>query len=462
MFSLQNKRVAVIGLGKRTGVAAARKLCELGAEVVVSDIKTPGELKEEIAMLSDYKIDYDLGGHSEKSLQVELIVVSPGVPLDIPFFRKVAGEEIPVISEIELAYYLTDAHIVAITGTNGKTTTTRLLGNILENSSVVNARVAGNIGTPLIQEIEELSADDWLVVEVSSFQLETTRKFRPEISLYLNFTPDHLDRHKSKENYWLAKKKIFTNQKSDDYAIINYDDGQVIRAARDCKAQKYGVSMKEEINGGCYLKNNRIVISLAGKEEAISIKEIPLKGKHNVANVAFAALAARLIGVKLTTIREQIKNFIPEAHRLEKVAVKSSEIVVYDDSKATNPDAGIKALLSFDRPIVLIAGGQDRNADFSYLAEAISKKVKALILLGETRDKIAESVLKKGFDNIYMVEDMKEAVNTATEKLTAGDCLLLSPGCPSWDMYSSYRKRGHDFRDCLEKVGFEIERRKHT
>ncbi len=463
MSSLANKKIAVIGLGKRTGVAAARKLHELGAEVIVSDIKNEQELKEEINMLADCNIKYDLSGHSGKSLQADLIVVSPGVPLTIPFFKKAKEKNIPVISEIELAYYLTEANIIAITGTNGKTTTTRLLGNILEKSRILQARVAGNIGQPLIGEVDGLTEEGWLVVEVSSFQLETTRYFHPKISIYLNFTPDHLDRHKNEKEYWLAKKKIFANQKEDDYALINYDDENVLKAARECKARIMNVSMKNILDRGAYLEDGKLIIALEEREELIGINEIPLKGKHNISNVAFASLAARLIGVDIKVIREQIRDFIPEAHRLEKIITSpGSRITIYDDSKATNPDAAVKALLSFAEPVVLIAGGQDRNANFAELAEVIAHRVKTLILMGETADKLAEQVLKNGFTNIYKVKDMEEAVNIAAKNIEKSDCLLLSPGCPSWDMYNSYRERGRDFKECLEKAGFEIERRKHT
>jgi UDP-N-acetylmuramoylalanine--D-glutamate ligase len=447
MFNLKNKKVSVIGLGKRTGLATVKELYKLGAKIIVSDIKGPDELQEELSLLKDYKdIEFDLNGHSEKSLKSDLIIVSPGVPLENSFFKKAEKLGIPYISEIELAYHLNKAKIVAITGTNGKTTTTSILGNILMNSDIGRVKVGGNIGAPLIQEIDGLEENDWVVVELSSFQLETIRVFRPEISIYLNFSPDHIDRHKSIENYWNAKKRIFMNQLDHDYAIVNYDDSEVMKAVKDCKARILGVSMKNEGGSGIYLKNNELILNIDNKKETIlNVNDISLKGIHNIQNVAFAILASYIIGVKKKDIIYGINTFIPAQHRMEELdPVK--DVLIVDDSKATNPDAAIKAINSYNRPIILIAGGQDRDANFAELAIIIKQRVKYLILLGETKDKIELEVLKTGFTNIYKVKNMKEAVNTAYKIFKPGYCLLLSPACPSWDMYLSYEERGNDFR----------------
>ncbi len=278
MLEIKDKKVAVIGLGKRTGVAAAKMLSENGAQVVVSDVKSSDKLQEELAMLEEYELEYDLNGHGKKSLTSDLIVVSPGVPLDIPFFSRVKARGVPVIGEIELAYHFTEANIIAITGTNGKTTTTSLLGKILENSKLKNVRIAGNIGTPLIGEVTDLSSDDWVVAEISSFQLETIRDFCPEISIYLNFTPDHLDRHKTVKNYWQAKKRIFLNQNEDDFAIINFDDPEVVRAVQGCQANVYSVSMKNDVKKGVILRGNKLCIKTPEKETTlITLSEISLK-----------------------------------------------------------------------------------------------------------------------------------------------------------------------------------------
>ncbi|MFW5995701.1 MAG: UDP-N-acetylmuramoyl-L-alanine--D-glutamate ligase [Halanaerobiaceae bacterium] len=448
MIQLEGMLVGVIGLSKRTGVSTARRLVKEKARVVVSDIKGKEQLEEQLNELEGYDISYELGGHGEKCLSVDLLVVSPGVPLDLPFFRQVEAEGIPVISEIELAYQLTSAGIIAITGTNGKTTTTSLLGEILNRSEICPVKVAGNIGIPLIDEAPDLPPEGWVVAEVSSFQLEAIRDFRPDISIYLNFTPDHLDRHKTVEAYWKAKKNIFVNQLPEDKALINSDDLEVVRAAADCRAHVYSVSCRERPEQGVYQQGKNLVFREDGCEQfLLNVDDIPLAGKHNVENTAFAAGAAYLLGVKCEIIREAILGFNAVEHRLEKLGITGDDILVVDDSKGTNPAAAVKALEAFERPLILIAGGQDREADFSELARRIVKKVKVLILLGETRDIIATAVLNIGFNNIHKVGDMAEAVAVAARESEPGDCLLLSPGCPSWDMYDSYRERGRDFRE---------------
>ncbi len=457
MLDIRRKRVTVIGLSKRTGVATVKMLINNDARVVVSDIKGPDELEEEIAVLKDYPVEFELNGHGEKSLTGDLIVVSPGVPLDIPFFEEAARRDIPVISEIELAYQINKARIIAITGTNGKTTTTSLLGNILKGADIGRVRVGGNIGNPLIGEVDGLNRNDWLVVEVSSFQLEAIRDFRPDISIFLNFSPDHLDRHRTVENYWQAKRRIFMNQLPEDYALINFDDQEVVKAAGGVRAQLLEVSLKKEITNGVYLEDDQLIYRDGDRlEKIIDLVDIPLRGRHNIENVAFAALAARLAGAGVEEIRRGVSTYKPAGHRLELVKKDEDGTLYIDDSKATNPDSAVKALSAFDEEVVLIAGGQDRKADFSQFASAIREKVKTLILMGETKEIIAEEVLKTGFNNIniYKVNDMTEAVASAFGNLSAGDCLLLSPGCPSWDMYESYKDRGNDFqKEVLKKRG---------
>jgi len=453
MINLAHKRVAIIGLGKLTGVASARALYEMGAKVTVSDIKGKEELKEEIEILKDIEVNYDLNGHGKKSLNNDLIIVSPGVPLDIDFFKEAKRLDIPVISEVELAYQLTEAHIIGITGTNGKTTTTSMLGEILKEGLKHRVRVAGNIGKPLIQQIKGLRKEDWLVTELSSFQLETIDKFNSDIALYLNFSPDHLDRHKSIENYWKAKKRIFENQGPEDVSLINADDLEVIRAANDIKSKKYELSLKKEIEKGVFLYKDSLYFKDKKNTECIlDIDDIPLFGMHNVQNTAFAIAVARMLGVNKKIIQERIMNFHPSAHRMEDIGENIEELSFIDDSKATNPNAAINALEAIETPIILIAGGQDRDADFKLFAETINKNVKKLILLGETDDKLEKSVLKKGFKNIYKVQDMEAAVREGLKDINPGDCLLLSPGCPSWDMYSSYKERGKDFRKSLNTL----------
>lgn len=457
MIDVKDKKIAVIGLS-RTGVASAQMLVRWGAEVLVSDVKSAEKLEDEIMKLKGLNIDYELGSHGDKCLDSDMIVVSPGVPLDIPFFHKAKEKGIPIISEIELAYHFTDANIIAITGTNGKTTTTSLIGEIIQNAGIGKVRVAGNIGKPLVKEAVGLTRNDWLVVEISSFQLETINQFKADISVYLNFTPDHLDRHKTIENYWLAKKRIFENQNAEDFAIVNSDDEDIMRAVKGFPGIIYNVGLDtniQEIANGITVLDKEIIILEEGKQiKVLDIADIPLKGKHNVQNVSFAILASYLAGASLDVIKKSIMGFQPSDHRLQDLYVLDSDILVVDDSKATNPDAGIKAVESFERPIVLIAGGQDRNADFNQWADTIKDRVKRLVLLGETRYKMKEEALNHGFTNIdiNIAENMVDAVKIAAENLEEGDCLLLSPACPSWDMYSSYKERGNEFQEAVKDI----------
>ncbi|HHU91612.1 MAG TPA: UDP-N-acetylmuramoyl-L-alanine--D-glutamate ligase [Halanaerobiaceae bacterium] len=454
MMELKNKKIAIIGLS-RTGVATAEFLSRAGARVIVSDTKTAPFLEKEMEALKGLELDYELGYHGEKSLAADLIVVSPGVPLDIPFFKKAREKGIPIISEIELAYHFTEGKIIAITGTNGKTTTTSLIGEILQKAQIGKVKVAGNIGTPLIREIGDLGQDDWLVVEVSSFQLETIVDFKPDISLFLNFTADHLDRHKSLENYWLAKKRIFENQTSRDMALVNFDDQDVMKAVKDFPGRIYQVSMDKKVNPGISLVDNKLVFRAEDREEVlINCTDIPLPGLHNIQNVAFAALTAYLLGIPVEIIRNAIRDFKAAGHRLEEVCLLENNILVIDDSKATNPDAAIKGIESFTRPLVLLAGGQDRNADFTEWGRVVRERARVLVLLGETRYKMREVALKSGFPNIniHIADNMKEAVEIAAQNLKPGDCLLLSPACPSWDMYKSYQERGREFQDLVKTL----------
>ena len=453
MMDLKNKKVGVVGLSKRTGVSTVKFLLEKGAQVVATDHKNKEELSEELDLLKGLDINYELNGHGEKSLNTEILVVSPGVPLDLDFFKKARKRNIEIISEIELAYRFTEAKIIAVTGTNGKTTTTRLLGEIMSAYYGDKVVVAGNIGTPLISVATGLSKDNWIVVEVSSFQLEAIKNFKADISIFLNFSEDHLDRHKTVKNYLNAKTKIFINQENNDRAVINYDDEDIRNVVSNYKMKKHYISGNTKVDNGAFISNNKIYFyNNKEKINLISSKELNLKGKHNLMNTAFASYSAYLAGVDIETIRKSIKKFKADKHRIEIIYKNNFGNLVVDDSKATNPDAAIKALDTFDNEIILIAGGQDRNANFEKLSKKIKEKVKTLILLGETSDKIHKEVLKRGFKNIYKVENMREAVEKAYDEYEKGDCLLLSPACPSWDMYESYKKRGEIFNKEVKRI----------
>ncbi len=450
MFDLKGVRVTIVGLSKRTGLALVKFLASKGAIITVTDSKSCSDLREEINLLEKYQLRLDLGGHSEKSREADLIVVSPGVPFDIPFLQQARQEDIEVISEIELAYQFAEAKIIAITGTNGKTTTTALLAEMLADLPDRKVKVAGNIGIPMISEIEDLGPEDLLVTEVSSFQLEGIKEFKPSLALFLNFAPDHLDRHHNLENYWQAKMKIFANQTAADLAIINFDDEKLLKLKNQLKAKVFGISLREK--SSVIINDDIMYLNIKGDlEELIKLSEIPLTGEHNLYNIAFAALAARLIGQKTKIIKKTISLFKPAGHRMESIKLSNRELVVIDDSKATNPAAAYQALASCQRPVVLIAGGQARGADFSELAPLIKEKVKLLILLGETKEQLAEEVLKTGFNNIHKVDSMKEAVFLSEQEINRGDCLLLSPACPSWDMYASYQARGAEFQKYVKE-----------
>ncbi|MFW6268451.1 MAG: UDP-N-acetylmuramoyl-L-alanine--D-glutamate ligase [Bacillota bacterium] len=450
-MNLNNKTFTVIGLNK-TGIPVTKYLAKKGARVIASDIKKANEIQDKISQLKNFDIEFDLGGHSSKSLNTDIIVVSPGVPLDLPFFKEAKKNNIPIISEIELAYRMTEANIVGITGTNGKTTTTSLLGEILNNSYLAPVPVAGNIGTPLIEKIENLTEDNWLVAEISSFQLETIKKFRPDISLFLNFSPDHLDRHGSLEKYYSAKKNIFINQNKNDKAIINIDNKFVKKAADDIQAEIFEISLKKEVKKGMFFKNNSLFARINGiKKEIININDINIKGKHNLYNTAFAVLTALILDVSSDKIISTCQNFKADKHRMEYLASLDDATIFIDDSKATNPHATINALQTINKNIILIAGGEDRKLDFEELAKEIKQQVKHVILIGQTKEKIAKVLKNIGFYNFELADDMREAVSYAVKNLDRGDCLLLSPACPSWDMYESYKKRGQDFLNELKR-----------
>src|SRR6056297_2061 len=452
MENFINKTVTIIGLSERTGIAVAEKMIDLGAEVIISDIKSKEDLKPQLSILDKYEnIIYDLGGHSAKILDTDLIVLSPGVPSDLEIIKKAEKMGIEVISEIELAYRLTDANIIGITGTNGKTTVTSLTGHILKQNLDCRVRVAGNIGSPLITEITALSENDWLVVELSSFQLEKIKNFKSDIGVFLNFSPDHLDRHKTVKNYWNAKKRIFENQNKDDIAIINYDDNYLRDNLKNLNSNTYLITNNFDIEQGIFYNKDsifQIQKELEDKSKILDTKYIPLIGSQNILNTAFAVLIAKLFYIDNESIKNAVISYKAFAHRLEVIYDKKYKVI--DDSKATNPHAAVNAMRSIEMPIVLIAGGQDRDANFADFAYTVKQRVKKIILLGETKEAIKQELDNLNYDNYYLVKNMQEAVLEAFKNIDINDTVLLSPGCPSWDMYESYKKRGLEFQEEVE------------
>ncbi|PRX31117.1 UDP-N-acetylmuramoylalanine--D-glutamate ligase [Orenia metallireducens] len=451
-MELKDKLITVVGLGKRTGVETVKFLDKQGAKIIVTDAKQEAQLKEEIAALRGCKVNFDLGGHTlELVLKSDLIIISPGVPTDIPLLQQARSAGIEIISEVELAYRFCKAPIIAITGTNGKTTTTTLIGEIFKATGRKTV-VGGNIGRALIQDLPQLEKEDIVIAEISSFQLEEIKEFRPDISLFLNITPDHLDRHGSFEAYIEAKRKLLMNQTQDDYIILNYDDPIVRKFADNTQGQVVFFSQQEELTEGVYLRDNKIVANLLGsKEEIIDSKEIGIEGPHNLENALGAVAASLLMGASKDILVEILKIFSGVEHRIEDVATING-VRYINDSKGTNPIASTKAIETFEPPLVIIAGGKDKGSEFDDFAKIIKEKVKGVVLLGETADKIEASLNKLEYDSIYHVKSIQEAVKVATEVACGEGIVLLSPACASWDMFDNYEQRGREFKEAVKKV----------
>ncbi len=443
-MEFKNKSVLVVGMA-RSGIAAAQILNKNGAKVTIYDQKKKDKLK-------DLDIDYILGEEPEINKQkYQLVVTSPGVPLTALPLAKAQLEGIPIIGELELAYTMCKSPIIGVTGTNGKTTTTALIGEILKKAGL-NAKVAGNIGIPLIQEVSNSNENNWLVVEVSSFQLETINKFHPKVAVLLNITPDHLDRHKTFENYIQAKMQIFKNQDRDDYAVINYDDLTVSGMSQNIKSKVIFFSKNHKLNQGVFYENGKIIVNWEQyNSEIISWNDVKLKGMHNLENVMAAVAAAIVLNIKLEDIKNTLKNFAGVPHRLEPVG-KVGEVEYINDSKGTNPDATIKAIEAYnDRDIVLIAGGMDKGSSFDELAKVMAQVSCRVVVFGETAEKIKEAANSVGVE-VFKVNNLEEAVSLSNKIAIPGGVVLLSPACASWDMYSSFEERGEHFRGLVKQL----------
>ncbi len=446
-MDLNYQKIAVLGFSPRTGLEVVKYLSKFDLEIIVSDSKSKKELEDLIAQVESEQITFDLGGNGEEILKSDLIILSPGVPYDLQILKKARKQGIETISEVEFAFRESQAEIIAVTGTNGKTTTTELLGSMLSDLEGQEVKVAGNIGIPFISIIEQLQPGEKVILELSSFQLEAVKEFKARIALYLNYSPDHLDRHHSELNYQRAKKKIFTNQTETDFAIINFDDPYLYQLKEELESNVLGIS-SEKHTADLFIDSQEAYYQKE-KIKLLDFSKIDLPGEHNRINAAFAALAAYLAGQNIEKIQQAAEDYRLQSHRMEFIENPEGYLII-DDSKATNPDAAIKALKSLDQEIILIAGGQDRNADFTELASVIKKKVKTLILLGETSEKLA-ALFKNSQPELIQVKNMEEAAELAVKKLNENSALLLSPGCPSWDMYSSYKERGEIFKKSVLK-----------
>lgn len=446
-MKLKGNKVLILGLGK-SGIAAALTLSKMGAKVVASDIKEERELKD-IEILSSHDIELVCGGHPLDLLEnCKLIVVSPGIPNDLEIIIEAKNRNIPVVSELELGYWFTKAPVIAITGTNGKTTTTTLVGEILKNDGF-NISLAGNIGIPLIGEMESRDNNDYIVVEVSSFQLENILHFKPKIGVILNISEDHMNRHKNLENYIEAKARIFENQDESDFLILNYDDPVLSKLAKRAKSNVIFFSRKAELSSGAYVKDDVIVFKYDGQvHPVLKVAELGIKGLHNLENALAAICVACIAKVNLNSLAETLKDFQGVEHRLEYVGTIDG-VRYFNDSKGTNPDASQKAIEAIEEPIVLIAGGYDKKTDFTDFIKSFDNKVKKLILLGETADIIAKTAQGLGFYNIEKVDTIEDAVYAAKESAKSGDVVLLSPACASWDMFESFEERGKVFKEAV-------------
>jgi UDP-N-acetylmuramoylalanine--D-glutamate ligase len=447
-MELKGKKVLVVGLGK-SGLAAALFLRRKGAQVTVSDIRSAESLAKEIPALLDEGINVEAGGHGLLTFRrQDLIVVSPGVPLNTPELVQARNFGRPVIGELELAARFLKGKILAITGSNGKTTTTALTGQILKEAGF-RTLVAGNIGVAVVGLIDESTDDTWSVLEVSSFQLESTEEFHPKIAVILNITPDHLDRHGTFENYALAKERIFAVQDANDSVVLNADNPRTAEAEARSHAPVYWFSARHEVSCGAWAQNGNVVYRSAPAtaiETIMPLSKIPLKGEHNVENVLAAVCAARLAGVAPVAIGHAIEKFHAVEHRLEFVATINC-VDFYNDSKATNVDATAKAVASFPGGIHLILGGKDKGSDYTTLAPLLRERVRAVYTIGAAAAKI-ESHLR-GVVPIHACTTLANAVSAAARVARPDDVVLLAPACSSFDQFENYEERGRVFKELV-------------
>ena len=447
-IELRKMRVLVVGLA-RTGAATALFCAGHNAMVTATETRGEGELGDAPAKLRAAGVSLELGGHTGKTfLAQDLIVPSPGVPADDPFLVLARSKGITVWSEIELAYRFLEGKLIGITGSNGKTTTTTLVHHILK-AGAMRAYLAGNVGTPLISEVEKMDAGSVAVAELSSFQLELIEKFRPNIGALLNLTPDHLDRHKTMEAYASAKARIFANQTELDAAILNADDPASVKYAPK-KPQVFWFSRKTVVAQGACLQGDEIVVVHHGKTEPVmKAAEIPLPGAHNVENVLAAVIIARLAGVDSATIASAVKSFAGVEHRLEFVA-DIRGVRYYNDSKATNVDATLKALDAFPGRILVILGGKDKGSDYTVLQKPLRERAILALLIGAAADKIEKQIA--GSVAIERAGTLERAVEAATLAARSGDVVLLAPACASFDQFENYEQRGRVFKQQVRSL----------
>ncbi|SHE56021.1 UDP-N-acetylmuramoyl-L-alanine--D-glutamate ligase [Alkalibacter saccharofermentans] len=449
-----DKKKIIIGLGK-SGVSSAKFLLRKGFKIILfdNDPKSALENSDVINILEMPGVEgvYDNRGADELFFDADEAILSPGVPLDNEIVLKALKHGIKLIGEVELAYRYSKGRFLGITGTNGKTTTTTLIYEIFKKSRF-NAFLGGNIGNPIVDFIEKPAEKDYIIAELSSFQLETIDRFRSNIAVVLNITPDHMDRHKTMEEYVRAKKNIYRNSQIDDVLVLNKDDEIVKAMSEDSSCRVVYFSITDMLENGAYLHGDWLMAAQNGESVRIlERKSLKIPGLHNVKNALAAIAAAFFAGVEPKVISQALNEFKGVEHRLEFVR-NLSGIDYYNDSKGTNTDAGIIALNAIDGPVVLIAGGYDKKADFSEWVEVFAGKAKKVFLIGETADQIIGSARKAGYNSVEKCLDLKDAVVKAKEFAKSGDTVLLSPACASWDMFKSYEERGRIFKDLVNKL----------
>jgi UDP-N-acetylmuramoylalanine--D-glutamate ligase len=447
-FELRGKRVLAIGLA-RTGVATALFCAARGAHVTATDTRVEGEIGEPVGKLREAGVTIELGEHRESTfLEQDLIIPSPGVPADAPHLRTARAKGVTIWSEIELAYRFLKGPLVGITGSNGKTTTTSLIEHILKTAGMQTI-LAGNIGTPLIACVDAMKEDTCTVVELSSFQLELIETFHPNIGVFLNLTPDHLDRHHTMEAYGAAKARLFENQTGDDAAVLNADDPATTPYAPSLP-RVYWFSRKQRVANGAYVRGEEIVFRQDGKEETtLKLSDISLPGAHNVENVLAAVAAARLTGAPAKAIAQGVRSFAGVEHRLEFVT-EIGGVRYYNDSKATNVDATLKALDAFPGRILIILGGKDKGGDYSPLQKPLREKAILALLIGAAAEKIEKQI--SGSVALERAETLERAVETASHAAQRGDVVLLAPACASFDQFQNYEHRGRVFKDLVRQL----------
>lgn len=449
-FSLKNKRVTILGAA-RSGLSAARLLQSKNAKVFVSEIRPARDKQIEIEALKKTKVDFEFGKHSGKIFEADLVVLSPGISTKSEIVQKVRSKKILMWSELEVAFRFCPGPIIAISGSNGKTTTTALIGEMFKQSGKRHL-VAGNIGNPFSDAVRQMDSETTAIVEVSSFQLETIAQFKPDIGILLNVMPDHLDRYENFDEYVKTKLRIFQNQTEDDIAILNSEDEATESAIRSFNLQSRQVQFHagQKLGRGCFVENGRIKFHVGQKRfDVLAVNEIALQGTHNLSNVLAATSAALLAKIPVDAIRTTLKSFNGLEHRLEFVR-ELNGVKYVNDSKATNLESMLAGLNSFQQPLVLIAGGRAKENDFRRIQKTISNNVKKLILIGEAADKMYGALQNRAL--VTQAVSLKQAVTEANSAAQAGEVVLLCPGCSSFDMFSDFEDRGRQFKELVHKL----------